>query len=104
SRPPHGPREQRRAHDRALRCAVRPAGGRPDARLALGADHGGGLRRRPRRARRLRIALAVDPQRAEPRRSRAAPYTDSFSRSSRLTTFGSALPSVSRITWPTRNP
>ena len=32
------------------------------------------------------------------------PHACSFSRSSRLTTFGSALPCVSFITWPTRKP
>ena len=34
----------------------------------------------------------------------ARDHACSFSRSSRLTTFGSALPCVSFITWPTRKP
>src|SRR5256885_12063658 len=105
ARPAHGAREQRRAHDRTVRRTPRPARRRPHARRDLAADDGRGLHRPPARARRVLIALAVDPERPEPRRARDADaYPASRSRTSWLTTFGSALPPVSRLTWPTKKP
>ena len=58
---------------------------------------------------RKHVMLAADAGRALAIGSVAATrrrpaYTRSFSRSSRLTTFGSALPCVSFSTWPTRKP
>src|SRR5581483_3323229 len=105
TRPAHRPREQRRADDRVVRRAARPAHGGPAPRRDIAADDGRRLHRAPRRARRLLVRLAVDPPRAEPRRAEEArSYGASRSRTSRLTTFGSALPCVSFITWPTKKP
>src|SRR5581483_9546688 len=99
-----GPREQRRAHDRALRCAARPAARRAAPVDRLAPAHRGGADPAPARAAGRGHRDRADPERAEPLRARRAAYARSFSRSSRLTTFGSALPCVSRITWPTKKP
>ena len=68
--PAHRPREQRRAHDRTLRPAARPARCRPAPRLVLRENDDRGLRQLPPAALRLRDAQLVDPQRTEPRRAR----------------------------------
>ena len=93
-----------RARSRSAALPLGPLAAGPAARFVLRADD-----RRDLRGlsclllARVRDAQPVDSERAEPRRARRPSYW-SFSRSSRLTTFGSALPPVSFITWPTRKP
>src|SRR5439155_1556695 len=85
--PPHDrPRRRCLAERLRARAAARSARRRPSARFRLAARDDGGVHR-------LR-ALHRGVGHAQP--------AWSFSRRSRLTTFGSALPPVSFITWPTR--
>jgi len=91
-----GPRQRRREH------AVQRAADDLD-RDRRGADHRDRLPGADRRdGRGVRVRVRVSPH--TPRGRDARRHACSFSRSSRLTTFGSALPCVSFITWPTRKP
>jgi MFS family permease len=101
ARPARRARDVGLEHATRARRPVRSARGRIAAQLRVAARHDRRLHRLDARGSRRRHVQLLDPVGAAARGPR---YSCSFSRRSRLTTFGSALPPVSFITWPTRKP